>query len=490
MKRIKIFISAIFLAFTAVCGLHAKESLDELLKGYLSNDLELRSLSSQMQNVILESEITTVSNGFSFKISSGTITFTTGDDWNIKFTPTATFAVPDAKNLGISVSSSMLFDSKDTTDTFSNTSLKVSVDIISNDSKNREITKLKTQRKVLEAQRNLQNGFVSAEKKFYETLKSLYEMAAKIVSLEKSLYDDQLSLDTLKAQGYTTSSTKYRTANMKVVNDQYEIDVQKKNMEREVKVFCAKCGVQYTETDPVNFLPEQIPDVEPVSVDSFSPSDYKKVEAASWNAYISKLEREADGNIKLTANAGFTFNNERTRSHTVDVGSNFTWNDTGLALNVGANLPVGSDSFTPVFTLGVSFDPNAFKVAKLNDQITELEVSAEELEKQNAQIDFGTAMVSQKSSLENILWEAKTCAESYDMYSSLAADMANYYRQGYVNKTEYNNAQVNKENYRLKILINKLDLLIYNDTTTLLFVRDGEFLNSDAEVEEKSDVKE
>ena len=240
----------------------------------------------------------------------------------------------------------------------------------------------------------------------------------------------------------------------------------------------------------MNFLPEQIPDVEPVSVDSFSPSDYKKVEAASWNAYISKLEREADGNIKLTANAGFTFNNERTRSHTVDVGSNFTWNDTGLALNVGANLPVGSDSFTPVFTLGVSFDPNAFKVAKLNDQITELEISAEELEKQNAQIDFGTAMVSQKSSLENILWEAKTCAESYDMYSSLAADMANYYRQGYVNKTEYNNAQVNKENYRLKILINKLDLLIYNDTTTLLFVRDGEFLNSDAEVEEKSDVKE
>ncbi len=489
MKRKRFIVGGFLALILGICHIAASENLETLLSGYLANDLELKKLSNQMQKTMLENELTDISSGFSFKLSSGTITFTTGDNWNIKFTPTATFSIPNAKNLGISISSSVLFDSRDATDTFSNSSIKVSMDIISQKSKNQEITTLKSQRKVLEAKRSLQNGFVTAEKEFYESIKSLYEMASKLLSLEKNLYDDQLSMDTLKAQGYASNSTKYKTAQMKILNDQYEVDSQKKSMEREVKILCAKCGVQYNYKDPIDFLPTDIPEVEAISVDNFSPNDYTKVESANWTKYINNLERESKGAISLTANAGFTFNNDRTSSSTIDLGSNFTWNDTGLVLSAGTNLPVGADSFSPVFTLGVSFDPTAFKSAKINSQITELESTQEDIAIQNATIAFGTSATAQKTSLENILWEKSTCKESYDMYTSLEADMARYYSQGYVTKSEYNNASVNKETYRIKILINKLKLIIYNNETSLLFVRDNELQNENESTEESANVQ-
>lgn len=475
MKISRKIILGIFLILQTAVGLWAEDDLQNLLTGYLSNNLELKKLSSQMQKTLMENQISNLSREFSFNISTGTITFATGDDWSIRFSPSANFVIPQTKNLGISVSSSLLFDNKDETGTFSNSSIKLSMDIISNQPKNLEINNLKSQRKILEAQRNLQNGFVSAEKKFYETLKSLYEMSSKIISLEKNLYDHQLTLETLKSQGYTSSSTKYKTAQMNVLNDQHEFDSQKKVMEREVKIFCVQCNVDYDFENPSDFLPREIPCVDPISVEDYDSKDYTKIESAKWNQYINNLERQMDEKISLKANAGFTFGNEKTKSHTVDLGSDFTWNDTGLKISAGANLPVGADSFTPVFTLGLSVDPNAIKTAKINNQISDLDIEMEGIEIRNAETAYQTSSVTQKSTLENILWEKKSCQESFDMYSGLESDMAKYYRQGYISLTEYKNSQVNKENFRIKMLVNNLNMIIYNDETRLLFVRDQEF---------------
>lgn len=477
MNRLRTFIicSLIFLIGISPAG--ASEYLDTLLAGYLSHDLDLQNLSSQLKKTILENQITTISNGFSFKLSSGTVNFTTGDDWSVVFTPSATFAIPAAKNLEISTSAKLLFDAKDSTDVFENSSIKMKIDIISNEGKNKEITVLRSERKVLEAKRALQNGFVKTEKKFYEKIKSIFEMASKILTLEKSLYDNQLSLDVLRAQGYAASSTKYKTAQMNVKNDQFEIDVQRRAMEREVKIFCAECGVKYDFNSPLDFLPSDIPDVAPVSVDSFSPENFLELENAMWNQYINNSEREAKSNVSLKANAGFTFKNEKTKTNTVDLGTDFSWNETGLVVSAGTNLPVGTDSFAPVFTLGLSFDPNALKIAKANSQIVELDSEQENLAIKNARIAFGMSAVAQKTSLENIEWEKEMCKESYEMYSSLESEMARYYKQGYISLTEYKNAQVNKENYRIKMLINKLNAIIYNDETVMLFARDDELEN-------------
>lgn len=480
MKSLKYFFVKISVIVLTVFRLSASENIDTLLSGYLSNNVELQNLSNQLQRVMLESQITDISNGFSFKLSSGTITFTTGENWNVRFTPSASIAIPQARGLEIGVNSTLLFDSNDATETFGGVSIKVGVDIISNKEKNREITLLKSQRKVLEAQRAVQNGFVSAEKKFYETLKSLYELSSRLNSLEKELQDNNRSLDTLKAQGYNSSSTKYKNAQMKIKNSEHDVEGQKKNMERQVKIFCSECGVDYNYENPVDFLPSDVPSVEPILVNDFSVDEYAKIESLKWNQYINQLQRDATSAITLKANAGYTFQNDKAKSNTINLGTDFTWNNTGLVLSAGANLPVGTDSFNPIFTLGVSFDPNALKTAKLNDQITEIEISQEELDLKNALTAYDTVMVSQNSSLDNLLWEQSTCNESYEMYKSLETEMARYYKQGYISQSEYKDTQLNKETYRIKILLNKLNIIIYNNETTLLFVRDGELKNNDS----------
>lgn len=60
------------------------------------------------------------------------------------------------------------------------------------------------------------------------------------------------------------------------------------------------------------------------------------------------------------------------------------------------------------------------------------------------------------------------------MYKNLAADMEKLFSQGLVRESEYLNAEANKELYGFKILINDIDLIIYNNSTKLLFCRDAE----------------
>lgn len=51
------------------------------------------------------------------------------------------------------------------------------------------------ERKVLEAKRALQNGFLTAEKEFYEELRSLYKTKADIVTAQKDLYEDTIEFE-------------------------------------------------------------------------------------------------------------------------------------------------------------------------------------------------------------------------------------------------------------------------------------------------------
>ena len=70
---------------------------------------------------------------------------------------------------------------------------------------------------------------------------------------------------------------------------------------------------------------------------------------------------------------------------------------------------------------------------------------------------------------KNLLWEKQSAAESYDMYRKLASDMQGYYRQGIITESEYKKNLSSRDSYEIKVLVNALDLIIYNDNTRLLF---------------------
>lgn len=467
--------------FLSICECRAQNvvqqvSVQTLLEGYLQHDLTLKNLSAEASKKILEYNATKISNGFSFKIETGTITINTGSDAVARFSPSASLSVPQAKNFSFSVSSSVRIDDNDYTDTYSDTSLSAGIDLYSGIVKQRNVTLMKSERNVLEAKRKLQNGYLSAERDFYTSLKSLYNTASEISTAEKNLYDDTLEFEQVKALEYETTSPKYRSANMKVISDWRTVESKRRELERNTKIFANKCGIEYVGKNALSFLPSVIPEVEAVDVLSYDKKNYVETETALWTQKINALARAADTNVTLSANAGYTFKNSSVKdnSDTVDAGATLKLHDTGLSVSSGVSVPVDSSNHDPTYKLGLSFSPNPFRLAKISAAQEQLEIEQENISVLSAQRKYDTSVISQQTALEDLLWTKKNNEYMYGLYSDQEKDLASYYKQGFISQSEYMSAKVNKETYRIKQLVTAIDIILYNEETALLFCRDAE----------------
>lgn len=472
MKYSKLIFTFCFLFVSA--SVHAAEtySVQELLEGYLANDLSIKQLTASAQKQQLNADLTRLDKGIDVSLSTGTVTIkTVNGGTSVSFKPSAELTVPQASNLTVSAGSSFSFD--DTSSSVSNTSIAFQVDIISSSSAERTVSLLKAERQEKEAERKLANGFLSAEKQFYSELKALYNAASSYVSAQKSLYEDKISFDQIVVQGYAESSSKYRTAYMKYITSRHSAETAERELLRKVVVFASKCGIEYTETDAMQFLPSLIPEVEPVDVLSFDKEKYTELESALWTQYINQLSRDGDSSVTLTAGAGFTFNNAQTRSDSIDASARFAW-DKILSVNGGVTIPVGTENEGPVVSLSLTVNPFGIKKASIENQITQLNVQQELYDIESAERNYETAVVSSQTQLSDILWSMQTNEESYQLYKSLAQDNEKWFSQGIISESELKSALTNCETYRLKCLISQIELIIYNNETQLMFCRDGE----------------
>lgn len=462
----------------------AEENVETLLEGYLKNNLTVKELSAKMENQLLESKASKIENGITFQLESGTVKIQTGSQSSVTLSPSASLSIPQARNLSLDFSTDAEKEDSQSF-SFSNSSIALGIDIYSKNNLSRQITKLKSDRAVLEAQRALQNGFVTAEKEFYTELKSLYSIAASIVSSQEDLYEDQISFSEIKTKGYSSSSIKYRQAQMKVISDQRAVDINSHQLNRQTRIFAAKCGIDYNASDALSFLPTAIPQVTPVEISSFKREDYKEIENAKWAQFINSLEREADATLTIRGKAGYTFKNTSTynNSDTVDLGTSLAWHKTGLTANAGVSFPI-SGSMNPVYTLSFSFIPHIFLLADIQEKEDKVASDQEEIAVAAAKNNYRTSVISQRTSLADIKWEKETNLESFKMYETLAEDTEKYFKQGYSSESEYKSALANKENYRLQCIINDINLIIYNSETKLLFCRDQE-LKHEHEIKDK-----
>ncbi len=469
-KKIFVFAAAFFALQNAFCA----ESVENLLQSYLKNNLSLSKLSSQVENQILQKNYTQIENGFNIKFSSGTVKIQFDQSPQISFSPSASFTLPQASNLTFSVSSD--FELENQTN-ISNTALSLSADLYSNSMTNRKITLDKAERELLEMQRSLQNGFVSAETEFYEELKNLYEIAASVESSQNDLYEDALDFEQIKTQGYSSSSSKYRLAQMKVLSDQHTVEQYEHNLLSQVKIFASKCGIDFENENALDFLPQEIPQIQVLNVESFAKENFTQIEQAVWEHSINQKIRESDKAISVKANAGYTFENEiRSDSYadTIDAGTSLTWNETGLTANFGVSLPI--NDFNPVYEFGISINPQEFALSSISKKQKELESKQEEISIKDAENVYETTVISQRSELNEIQFNKSKNLETYELYNQLEKDMAVYYERGLISESEYKSAKASKENYRIQCIINDIELIIYNNNTMQLFNRDEELI--------------
>lgn len=467
-KKSAEIIILVLISFAKLCGTELP-STSALLISYLENDNDLKKNAIAAEKVRLSLSSTKIDNGFDISLSTGNVTIKTdskGTSFSVK--PTIQAKLPQASNLTLSASTA--YNYMEDTSKIENTQIKLSADIISTTGLSRQVALLKAERNLTEATRKLRNQAIITEISFYTELKSLLNSTNTLLSLEKTLYTNQIDFEKVKAQGYSSGSSTYRLAQMNVISSEHDIENSKRSLINSYVLFYKKCGFDISFDDKSNFtdlIPADIAGIEPIDVHDFDSSLYSEVESVLWTNKINSMQRKTKSNFSLGANGGITFNNTAASGNTVDAG--LSSGVGGFKLDAGVSLPV-NDFTSPVFTLSASLSPNTFRQNSITKQTDELSEKEEQVNLEAAYANYETKVFACEQELEKILWNTKSDEESYQMYAALEQDLAQWFQQGIITESEYYTAKVNAQSYYVKNIINTIDLIIYNDNIVTMFV--------------------
>lgn len=455
----------------SVMGLYAFEPVptEQLLLSYLQNDIDLQKLTLTAEKAALSYDSSKIDNGINVNISSGAITFKTSKEGlSVKAAPSVKMTIPQAANL--SVSAQGTFTPTNSENIMSDTTLSVGVDIISPEAKNRDINNLTAERNRDIAIRNLEIKAIEKEKAFYSELKDLLNSLNTIIQSQKKLYTDMKDFEAVQARGFSKDSSTYRTSELQVLTDKNTIESQIKAFVNDYLIFYKKCMneiVMPAGFDFMALIPTDIPKVEPVNVEDFPQELFIELENANWNHKINSMKRDANGNFSLSASTGYTFDNSLTKSDTVNMGINSTIG--GVNLNAGVNIPVQENPY-PSFTLSATVTPNTFRKNNIKNKQDDLTEQQELLDIKIAENNYDNFVLSSKQTLDQLLWRIETTKKNYEMYQDLKEDMKVWYEQGVVSESEYLNAITNANMYKVKMAINDIDLIIYNNDILRKFI--------------------
>ena len=445
----------------------------ELFYSYLKNDADLKNLTIEAEKAQLALEASQIDNGFDISLSSGTVTLkTVGTDSTLSVKSAGVSAsLPQASNLTFSATSnaSLTNGNAETSSQLSDTKLNLGIDLISSSALNRKISLMQAERTLTEAKRNLQNEALQTETDFYTALKALLTSTSEIITAESELYTDTIEFESIKAKGYSTSSSTYKLAQMEVLSDQHEIESKRRSLLHDYIIFYKECGYEISLEDDVDFydlIPSDIPAVAALNIEDFDSEKYTEIEEALWTYEINSLSRSAQKNFTLSANGGYTFNNSDTSSNTVDAGLSSTIG--GLNLTAGVSIPLTGAN--PAYTLSATLSPNTFRKNSITKKTNDLTEEQELLAIEEARLNYGTVIVDKQQELQDLNWTKESCQESLEMYEKLSSELKNYFEAGIIKESEYLSALSNAKSYKVKLISNSIDYIIYNNEIQSLFV--------------------
>ncbi len=469
-----------------------------LLAGYLANDLTFQKATINEQLAYLTDRTARINNGLAFSISSGTVTvYSDSKGTNVEMKPSATLSIPTANDTSVTASMPVTFSnggtSTNTTSTVSSNevsikdaSVKVETEIISGTALTKKINILEADRKYLEARRSAQDAALTAEKNFYTALKKLYNDGVSVLTKRSTHFDNVLELRKLDAQGYSKSASAYMRADLKVRSSQRDVTEAERLLERETAIFAKKCGLEYEKTSEnaydsaMAFLPLSITEVDILDPKSFPEEAYSTREAAEWSKYIAQLKREANKPFTLKGNLGYTFNNKYSSSDTVDAGLSMDWR--GFTASAGVSVATGNKLFSstsasngsssPVYKFSLGWNPNTWRLSKITSQQNSLNQMLEDVTIASAKTEYETSMEDKITKISDLKWNKLSYQEEHAMYEKLEADMAFWYKEGIVTENDYRDARDNASKAQINLLINAIDVILFNDETRLLFHTD------------------
>ena len=225
--------------------------LESLLAAYIANHREIQSLLIQLEQQKLSHGSTTISQGLQIDLSTGN--FSIGSS-QVRGEPALSVSMPKLNGTYVEAALPLQFDYNGSAANPSNStgggssaiqgaSITVGTEIIGNSGKSSRLSLLKAARSLQEARRQVQNQALAVEKEFYSKIKELYSSYSALLSARDTVYTKELDLATLRAQGYGSDSTRYRTKEMEVLSARRDVDRQQRSLRRELELFGQKCGL-------------------------------------------------------------------------------------------------------------------------------------------------------------------------------------------------------------------------------------------------------
>ena len=479
----------VLLGIIAINVLSASELVptDQLLASYLEKDSDLKNLTLELQKAKLNQQSTQIDKGISVKLQTGDMTFTFGDNNSFSVKPGASVTIPQANNLGLNVSSQVSV--KDGKTSFDSASATLSVDVISANKANREISLLQQERKVLEAERNLTSKALEKEKNFYKSLSNLMNSVTTVLTKKATVFDDNVSFEKIKLQGYTADSASYVKAELKLYTSQRDYEAAVHSLINDYKAFYISCGREIEIADNEDFtllIPTDIVQVEAVDITSFDKSKYKDIESNEWNQEINQMSRDASTKLTPSANGGYSYrNNNGNASNSVNGGLSASYE--GLSLSASLSLPIENESSgkgaggaggmggtstssSPSLTVGITWTPNTAKKNKISDQLEEISIQQENMKIESAYSSYETTVEERQLKLADILWNIQSNQTNLEMYQKVEENMKSYYDRGLISEKDYSSACNSTIQAKVKQISGYIDLIIYNNEVTAMFV--------------------
>ncbi len=443
---------------------------DQLLASYLEQDAELKNQTLELQKAKLNQQGTLIDKGISIKLQTGDMTFSFGDKASFSVKPGASVTIPQANNLGLNVNSQLSVAEGKTS--FDSASATVSVDLISSNKAKRDINLLQQERKVLEAERSLTTKALDKEKSFYKSLSSLMSSVTSVLNKKSSVFDDNVSFEKIKLQGYAPDSASYVKAELKLFTSERDYQAAVHSLINDYKAFYISCGYEIEIPEDADFtqlIPDDIVQVEAVDITSFDKSKYKDIESNEWSQTINQMNRDAATKLTLTANGGYSYRNSNGKSsNSVNAGVSASYQ--GIGLNASVSVPVADEKSSPSLTVGLSWSPNTAKKNKISDQLEEIAIEQEQMKLDSAYSSYETTVQERQLKLADIMWTIQTNQTNLDMYEKVEANMKSYYDRGLISEKEYSSACNTTVQAKVKQISGYIDLIIYNNEVNAMFV--------------------
>jgi outer membrane protein TolC len=455
---------------TGIYGESASENsspaIDELLKGYVASDVQLQELKIKVQEAALAHQKTAIQYGLNVQFNSGSVSYTTGQGSfvnSISFSPSFTVEIPSLSNTEFTVSAPV------SQGEITKTSVGVSLDLLPSSGEKNKLALEKVERAYLEACRNVENRLITVEIAFWNELKSLYDSAAAVSDAADELITQQITFQSIQAQGYAITSSKYRSTQMALKTKEHTLEEKKRLLQMELSKFSLDCGLEPDVLAQLSPLSSEIEPVVLLTITDFDSNTYKELESTVWTNQYNQRVRDNDTDFSLSFEGGFAHVNS-TGENTVNAG--FSASYKGVETGLGVSVPLDTVNKNPSLTFSLSWDLNSTKTESLSAKEKEYEATLEELSIVSAQKAYEENVQNKITEKVNLEWKLATQLEEYELYKELYADSSAWYDDGLISYTEFLQAKNNYEQSYYNLQIVYLERKVYNLEITKLFIGD------------------